>query len=139
MHFDLDTLKLVFARTLLDELVKADDVVTDAELAVVERLAPTAKLTELGLLDASGAPTAAYDPACASAMYRLKRELSLEDRLKVVTGFLELSVVDGQLHRDEGSLMFLGAKMLGIDPQTFDRHLDSLGEHVGAVDLSDPS
>lgn len=139
MTFDLDTLKLAFTRTLLDELSKADKQLLDEEKVLVERLAPAASLRAAGLWDELDRPTKEWDAACSSALRRLPRELPLQDRLDLVSSFLDLCVVDGELHRDEGSLLFVGAKLLGIDAHTFDAHLDSLTEHVGSVDLDDPS
>lgn len=139
MPFDVDTLKLAFSRTLLDELSKADRQLLDEERVLVERLVPAARLREAGLWDELDRPAAAWDRACAEALARLPRELPLPDRLALVSSFLELCVVDGELHRDEGSLLFVGAKMLGIDAHTFNAHLDTLTHHVGSLDLDDPS
>ncbi|MCB9689828.1 MAG: hypothetical protein H6738_23420 [Alphaproteobacteria bacterium] len=139
MTFDLDTLKLAFTRTLLDELSKADKQLLDEEKVLVEQLAPAASLRAAGLWDDLDRPTAAWNAACATALQRLPRELPLDARLALVSSFLELCIVDGELHRDEGSLLFVGAKLLGIDAGTFNAHLESLTEHVGSVDLDEPS
>ena len=139
MTFDLDTLKLAFTRTILDELSNADKQLLDEERVLVEKLAPAARLRQAGLWDDLDRPTGAWNDACATALQRLPRELPLEDRLGLVSSFLDLCIVDGELHRDEGSLLFVSAKLLGIDAHTFNDHLDSLTEHVGSVDLDDPS
>lgn len=136
--FDLDVLKLAFTRHVLDEIANADRQLTGDEKALIERVAPTSRLRFHGLLDSAGYPTGAFHQARAEALERLPEELSLDEKLAIVTAFLELCIVDGEIHRDEGSLMYLSSRLLGVTSQQFDLHLDSLTEHVGAVELDAP-
>jgi uncharacterized tellurite resistance protein B-like protein len=133
--YDLDVLELAFTRHVLAEIAHADDELVTAEEALMERLCPSERLVQAGLLDENGQPTHLWQTARAQALERLPLERSLDDRLALVTRFLEMAVVDGHLHRDEGSLLFRAAQLLAITPHQFDVHLDSLTEHVGAVDL----
>lgn len=135
--YDLDVLKLAFARHVLDQIARADEAVVAGERELIERVAPTFGLQSAGLLDMAGQPTAAFHQARAQALDRLPRELPITAKLELVTAFLELCVVDGEIHRDESSLLWLAAELLGITPSEFDAHLDSLTEHVGQVELED--
>lgn len=135
--YDLDVLKLAFARHVLDQIARADATVDAGERDLIEQIAPTFGLQSAGLLDMSGRPTAAFHVARAQALERLPRELPTEGKLELVTQFLELCVVDGEIHRDEGSLLWRAADLLGLTPDEFDAHLDTLTDHVGEVELGD--
>lgn len=135
---DLSVLKLAFTRHVLDEITRADRTLTREEQALVERVAPTSALRLHGLLDLVGQPTAAFHRARAEALERLPEELPLAEKLELVTAFLEACVVDGRIDRDEGSLMYLSSRLLGVTSVQFDAHLDSLTDHVGAVELDAP-
>lgn len=135
--YDLDVLKLAFARHVLDQMARADAAVLPGEREVIERVAPTFGLQAAGLLDMAGKPTPAFHQARTQALERLPRELPKAAKLELVTAFLELAVVDGQIAREEGSLLWLAAELLGVSSSEFDAHLDTLTEHVGEVELED--
>jgi uncharacterized tellurite resistance protein B-like protein len=134
---ELEALKLAFKKGLLDELSVADQELTVDERVLIDTLAPPAELERHGLLEGREL-SAKFHALYREARHRLSTLLPLEERLALVTGFLELCVVDGELHRDEGSLLWEAATQLGIDGHAFDAHLDSLEEHVGGVELGDP-
>lgn len=131
---DLDTLVLVFSRHLLDDLARADGELRDDERAMVEALAPTSRLRAAGLVDDEGRYTAAWHAARTEALERLADELPRDDKLALLTRLVELSIVDGDIDRDEGSLLVLAATLLGLPPSTLDGVLDALTEHVGDLD-----
>ena len=133
----LATLQLAFTRHVLDLLAQSDGRVVAAESAYVAKAAPDDALLAAGLVDEFGARTVRFEEARQEALERLPVELPLDERLSLLEVFFELTVVDGDLDRGEGSMLFAAAKLLGITPQQFDRHLDSL-ESVGQVELDEP-
>lgn len=138
MSSELDLLKLAFKKGLLDDIARADLATTPAEQALIDRLCPPAALRAAGFVDERGELTAWFHTRRVEARERLPNELRTLHRLDLVTELLELCIVDGQLHRDEGSLLLRAARELAIDAHTLNAHLDTLHEHVGQVDLGDP-
>lgn len=138
MASELDLLRLAFKKGILDEIARADRVFTDEEQRLVDRLCPPDELRAAGFLDASGQLTSWFHTRRAEAREVLRRELRTLHRLDLLTELLELCLVDGQLHRDEGSLLLRAARELAIDTHTLNAHLDTLDQVVGTVDLGEP-
>jgi uncharacterized tellurite resistance protein B-like protein len=136
--FELDVLALAFARHVLDELARADSERTAEELALIEQLCPTDRLKETGLMDAAGRFTPAWTDARAQALARLPAELAHDEKMGLLTSFFEMCVVDGQIDRNEGSMLFQTAALLGVRASELDAHLDTLTDLVGLVDLDTP-
>ena len=136
--FELEVLALAFARHVLDDLALADRERTAEELALIERICPPERMRAAGLVDADGRFTPAWTEARAQALERLPNELSHEGKMGLLTTFFEMCVVDGHIDRDEGSILFQTATLLGIRPSELDAHLDTLTEHVGTIELGDP-
>lgn len=131
---DPEALEIAFAWRLLEELARADGVVTREEEALSARLCPPAVLAAAGLVGADGQPTALGRAARARAPDALRVRLALPDKLRILGQLFELCVVDGQLDREEGSMLLVAAGLLGVRPWELDAHLDTLTDHVGAVD-----
>jgi len=134
---DVAVLKLAFRRHVLDTLARSDGFVHPAERDLVQDLCPDAAMQGAGLMDEFGVLTVAYEEAHQAALRRLPIELSLAERLELLRGFFGMCLVDGQLDRSEGSLLFEAARRLAITPQQFDRFLDEQ-EEVGEVELDAP-
>lgn len=136
--FELEVLVLAFARHVLDELARADSERTAEELALIEQICPVERLRAAGLIDAGGAFTPAWTDARAQALLRLPAELARDAKMALLESFFEMCVVDGHIDRDEGSMLFQTASLLGIRPSELDAHLDTLTEHVGMIELDTP-
>ena len=136
--YELGVLTLAFARHVLDEIARADATRTPEELALLEQLCPMERLRSAGLVDANDQFTPAWTEARAQALERLPRELSRSGKLTLLTSFFEMCVVDGHIDRDEGSMLFQTASLLGVRASELDAHLDTLTEHVGTVELDAP-
>jgi uncharacterized tellurite resistance protein B-like protein len=132
---DQRLLEQVFTRALLDAIARADDLVRPDEAELVERICPSGPLRSAGLLDERGKPTPAFDAARSEALDLLPARLPLGRKHAIVTSLLDLCVVDGHHHRDDSSLLFRAAQLLGVSTSDFDRHLDTLTDLVGNVDL----
>jgi hypothetical protein len=128
-------LERVFTRNLVDAIARADDHVRPDEAELVERICPAGPLRAVGLLDDRGLPTPAFEAVRREALDLLPARLTLDRKLAIVGQLLDLCVVDGHLHRDESSLLFRAAQLLGVSPAQFDGYLDSVTEHVGSVEL----
>ena len=135
MMVDERILEMVFTRHVLDAIARADDHVRPDEAALIEQICPRGLLESAGLFDANGTPTRAYEEARKQALDLLPARLPLDRKLAIVTRLLQLCVVDGHLHRDESSLLWFAAQLLGVSHADFDRHLDTLTDHVGTVYL----
>lgn len=138
MSSELELLKLAFKKGILDELARADLRTTPEEQGLIDRLCPPEALRAAGFVDDEGGLTAWFHTRRIEAAERLSTELRTLHRLDLITEFLELCVVDGQLHRDESSLLVRVARELGIEPHVLNAHLDTLDEHVGNVDVGEP-
>jgi uncharacterized tellurite resistance protein B-like protein len=135
---DDSTLELAFLRHVLHDLAAADRVLVDAEQALIARLCPPDRLRAAGLVDEAGAGTPRGEALRQRALDELPSRLSLEARCALITQLVELCVVDGQIDRAEGSLLFTASQLLGLRTSEFDAHLDTLTEHVGSIDLDQP-
>jgi len=134
---DLELLTLVFTRHMLVEMLHADDKVDISEAELLIKLVPHSRLKEAGLLDGTGMPTEAWLAVRDEAIRELPLRLALDEKLKILTNLVKMAVVDDDLHRDEGSLLYASAEVLGVTPRQFDRHLDTLTEHVGTVEIEE--
>jgi len=134
---DIAVLKLAFRRHVLDTLARSDGWVHDAERARIQDLCPDAALQGSGLMDEFGVLTVAYEEAHGEALRRLPIELTLPERLDLLSGFFGLCLVDGHLDRSEGSLLYESARRLGVSSQQFEGFLDQQ-EEVGDVELDAP-
>jgi uncharacterized tellurite resistance protein B-like protein len=131
-------LRMAFARHVLQELSQGKPSPSSAELQLMEQLCPLEDLRKAGLINEHGQFGPSWIEARAAALERLPRELSHEDKLDLLKAFFELTVVDGQLEREEGNILLGAATLLGIGPGEFDALLDTLTEHVGSIDLDAP-
>lgn len=138
MSSELDLLRLAFKKGVLDDIARADRVFTPAEQALIDRLAPPDQLRAAGFLDEQGQLTAWFHTRRIEARERLRRELRTLHRLDLITELLELCIVDGQLDKEEGSLLLRAARELAIDGHTLNAHLDTLTDTVGEVDVGEP-
>jgi hypothetical protein len=134
----IDVLRMAFARHVLQELSHGKPSPSPAELHLMEQLCPLEDLRKAGLVDDRGQFGPTWIEARAQALERLPRELSHPDKLDLLKSFFELTVVDGQLEREEGTILLGAATLLGISSGEFDALLDTLTEHVGSIDLDAP-
>jgi uncharacterized tellurite resistance protein B-like protein len=137
-HLAPDVLKLAFLRHLLGEIARADQQVLPEEEALIDRLCPPDQLRRAGLIDALGEPTELGRAASVRALAELPTTLSEAEKLGVLGQLVELCVVDGHIDLEEGSLLVVASRLLGIPGDRFDAHLDTLTDHVGALDLDEP-
>ena len=133
----LEILRMAFARHVLQELW-GNRAPSEPEQLLLEALAPRERLRAAGLLDEHDQFTALWIDARAQALERLPRELSHEDKLRLLRDLFEVSVADGQLERQEGSGLLGAATLLGVGSSEFDALLDTLTEHVGSIELGLP-
>lgn len=133
-----EALKLAFLRHLLGEVARADHEVRPEEAALIDAVCPPDDLRRAGLVDALGQPTELGKAAGTRALVELPALMTEGEKLDMLTQLIELSVVDGQIDRNEGSVLLIAAELLGLSPSALDRHLDTLTEHVGALELDTP-
>jgi len=135
---ELDTLRLVFAYHVVQQVVAADGVVDDDERAFLEAHWPQARLTELGLLDSTGQPTEAFHQARNTAVSQLRTQLELEQKLELIDTFLQASLSDGHLHHAESAAVVQAARLLDLPGSVWLARLEDNGL-VGDVDLPEPA
>jgi len=134
---DLEVAKLVFCRHTMLRLARVDAVLLPEERRLLDEICPPDVLRDRGLMAEDGTLTAAYVEHLERARRELPVRLALADKLALITRFVDMAVIDGDLHHDEGVLLLEAATALGVDPEDFDTHLDGLTDKVGHVDLDD--
>ena len=134
---DVELSKLVFLRHTMLRLARVDAKLLPEERALLDEVCPPEVLREHGLMADDGTLTAAYVDRLDRARAELPDVLSLGDKLAMITRFVDMAIIDGELHHDEGVLLLEAATELAVDPEDFDTHLDGLTDKVGQVDLTD--
>ncbi|MEO0603905.1 MAG: TerB family tellurite resistance protein [Myxococcota bacterium] len=134
---ELADAKLVFMRHYLLQLAQADAKLLPEERALLETVCPPSELRDRGLLAEDGTLTAKWVEELERAQQVLPEGLSLETKLAMITTFVDMAVIDGDLHRDEGKTLQEAADALGIDAEEFDTHLDGLTDQVGQLEGDD--
>jgi uncharacterized tellurite resistance protein B-like protein len=134
----LDRLKLAFAYDVARKIVGADQSIELSEVAFLEASFPWRLLADLGYVGADGKATVAFEAAVAEARKVLPAELGSEDKLALVSLFLEASVADGQFQAEEGTVIVQAARDLGVQSSAFFNHIGTRA-HVGTIDLPEPT
>lgn len=135
-ELDLELSKLVFSRHVLLSLARVDALLLPEERALLDALVPPGALREHGLMAEDGTLTAAWVERLEHARQILPDRLAQADKLEMITSFVQMAVIDGDLHHDEGVLLLEAATALGVSPEDFDAHLDGL-DQVGFVESAD--
>ena len=138
MEFSIEQLKSVFVYHVVETIVGADDRLSPDEVLFLQAVYPVSRMVVDGFSNDSGELTPLFGDARAVALEELPKRLSLAEKLSLVTTFLDACVVDGHLDHDEGSMLFEAATLLGVSSSDFNRHLDTLADIVGNVDLPEP-
>lgn len=134
---DLELAKLAFTRHTMQRLARVDAKLLPEERALLDEVCPPDHLRDRGLMAEDGTLTAAFVEALDHARRELPQELSLAEKLAMITRFVDMAVIDGDLHHAEGRLLLEAATALGLEPEEFDTHLDGLTDKVGHVALTD--
>ncbi|MEM6929465.1 MAG: TerB family tellurite resistance protein [Myxococcota bacterium] len=134
---ELADAKLVFMRHYLLQLAQADAKLLPEERALLRTVCPPDVLRDRGLLAEDGTLTAKWVEELERAQQVLPEGLSLETKLAMITTFVDMAVIDGDLHHDEGKTLQEAADALGIDAEQFDAHLDGLTDQVGQLEGDD--
>lgn len=132
-HYGIDDLKLAFCMHMVDQIVAADDQLSEAELAFLAEKFPPSMLVERGFQAPDGTRTDAWQEAAMDALERLPTELSEAEKLDLLAVFLEATVADDEFAREEGNVLVDGARLLDLDDAVIDKFLASRRETGGAT------
>jgi uncharacterized tellurite resistance protein B-like protein len=140
-QYGLDDLKLAFSLHVVDQIVAADDRLTEAELAFLSSRFPNSVLVERGFATPDGVRTEAYHDAAVDALDRLPTELDLEAKLELLSVFFAASVADASFELAEGNQLLNAARLLDLDDDDIDAFLASRpetgGTSVAELDAAD--
>ncbi len=137
-NWPLEDLELAFLVHVVDLVVRADDVTTEAEASFVARAFPEAQLRERGFVDETGARTARLQEAAVEALTVLPRELSMGAKHALLHKAFDAAVADDVFRLGEGSLVLMASRLLGVTDDAFERFLASRREASGVtVDMLD--
>ena len=92
MSYDLDQLKLAFAYSIVEEIVDADEEVTDAERRYLSEVFPSITLESCGFVDEEGKLNDAYRAAVAQSLEVLSTTLTLTQKLELIDMFMGASL-----------------------------------------------
>jgi uncharacterized tellurite resistance protein B-like protein len=132
-----ERLKLAFAYDIVRRMVDADDQISDAETKFVMTQFPWSLLEIQGLVDQARRFTPAFDVAVADARAKLPTALPLEEKLALISLFVDASVADDEFHHNEGDVLVEAAHALGVSTAELMNHLGTLPS-VGDVDMPSP-
>lgn len=141
MDFDPADLALAFQLYVVDLVVEADLVKTDAEVAFRERHWPAEQLRLRGFLDEQGQRTQRFHDAAVQALETLPKRLDREGKLSLLQACYAIAVVDHEFRLGEGGVLLMAARLLGLSDADFDAFLGAQREAQGmtaaAIDLDD--
>jgi len=137
-HEELAPLKTAFALHVARMIVEADEVLDYDEMHVIERAFPSSRLRALGFLDDSGRFTSRYDDALARALQVLPREVTLAEKLELVTLFHRTCMADGDLDPREVKVLHHAAEMIDLSAASLARHLDAISHGRRAPPIRKP-
>lgn len=131
MGFEQEELELAFQLHVMDMLVQADLVTTQAERDHLESLYPLAMLIQQGFSEADGTRTERLQDAAMEALEVLPRTLDGEQKLALLDTCYQLAISDRSFGMGEGSVLLMAARLLGIPDATFDDFVDRRGGPPG--------
>ena len=137
-EFSVDELKLAFAYHVVQLIVGADQVVSQAEAVYVTCHFPAEILRSSGYVDDDGLLTPRFSAARDAALADLPDLLDMAAKRALVSMFVGAAVVDDQLDHGESQIFVAAASLLGLSTDELDAHLDTLDDSVGSFDLPDP-
>jgi len=132
--FNISELKLAFGLHISQMITDADNKIADVEQVFLETAFPRAELLKAGFIKEEGGTTERFDAAVGEALMRLQKELSTHTKLELIDIFFDLSIVDDEFAQQEGNVIVVAARFLGLTNDELDAHLASR-EEVGEVDL----
>ena len=121
-----DREKLAFAHWVAQLIAEANGAVDLSELALLARLFPDEVLEGYGLIDHTGNLTANWDQARMDAIKHLHRELTLDEKLELVTVFHAVCMADDELVQSELLVLREAAEALGVAVRDLSAHLRDL-------------
>jgi uncharacterized tellurite resistance protein B-like protein len=136
-NFERGQLESVFAYHVVQSLVGADNLLTDSEVAFLQATYPLDQMVSDGFALETGELTDSFSAARSEALRWLPELLDLPQKLALVSTFMDACLVDGHLDRSESSMLVQASGLLGITPDEFDAHLDTMSS-VGSIELPEP-
>ena len=137
MRRDVEQMKQAFAYHVVQQILAADDHVARGEVRFLEERFPRETMVQVGLMDEEGVFTDRFPDAYTEALRRLPAALGRDEKLALITLFLDACVADGALDSNEGRVLLDAADRLGVTPHELNAHLDTLAM-VGEVELGLP-
>lgn len=133
----IERLKLAFAYDVVRRIVGADGTIDFDEVQFIEQSYPMRLLQLHGFIGPDGVFTDAFEDQVRLARVVLREQLAIQDRLALVSVFMDAAVADDDFHPGEGSVLVEAAQALGISSEKLFDHLGTL-RAVGSVALPDP-
>jgi hypothetical protein len=134
---DREHLKLAFAYDVVRHLVASDDAIDPAETRFVQEMFPWSMLESRGLVTKEGTFTPAFHAAVHEAREHLPVLLTAEEKLSLVSIFVDAAVADEVFASEEGKILLDAAGRLGLTTGEVFDHLGTL-RTVGDLDLPEP-
>lgn len=131
MGFEQEELELAFQLHVMDMVVQADLVTTDAEREHLERSFPLDMLVERGFSHPDGTRTDRLQDAAVEALEVLPRVLNGDGKLALLEACYRLAISDDSFGLGEGGVLLMAARLLGIPDATFDDFVDRRGAPPG--------
>ncbi|MCB9685367.1 MAG: TerB family tellurite resistance protein [Alphaproteobacteria bacterium] len=122
----VDRWRVAFAMFVARLIVDADGIVDFGELKLLAQAFPDDQLRSYGFIDGHGEFTATFKDAYTEAMRELPNQLTLEEKLDLVTVFHRTCMADGELVQAELLVLREGAEALGVPLHVLSKHLEGL-------------
>ena len=135
--FTLSELRLAFGYHFARLVLESDRTITLTETDFLQRHFSREAVTTAGFVDQVGAFPQRHTEAVRQASVTLPEELSLTDRLALISVLLDASLADDRFESDEGSIVEQAAVFLHIPDDALDAWLAERSD-VGEVDLPAP-
>ena len=122
----MERMKIAYAIHVANEIVGADEVIDESEVALLGQLLPAPKLIRFNFLDSEGHLTDHYRMALEDAHRLLPSAMSSADKLNLLGELHRAALADGKLHPGEYIALCKAAGELGVPQEELQQHLDSM-------------
>ncbi len=123
---ELHRLRTAFTMHALKVVAEADEIIDWDEVQIICSVCSQQELRALGFVDDEGRTTRAYAQAVERALEVLPREITLHDKLELITVLHRTSLADGQLDPREFDALCRAASLIDLSASSLAQHLDHI-------------
>ncbi len=123
----LDRLKIAYGLHVSRKVMEADEILDMREIELLMDAFPESLLRACGFIDDTGGLTAEWKAQLTEGAALLPIEMSLTEKLDMLTLFHRIRAIDDEIDEREDSVVAAAAQQLGVTRGQLAAHLKKLG------------